>query len=474
MPKTKISEFDVDQANNTDINSINIAEGCAPSGINNAIRQLMSDLKEFQTGGGGDPFNGAVNGTVGATTPSTAVVTTLTANTSVSTDLVNEKTSGSGVTVDGVLIKDSAVSASSGFTQSNTFNSASTFGFKNRIINGAMMIDQYNNGSSVSLSTSGGFAVDRFTWNYTTAIGATLSAQQVTDAPSGFVKSYKLTVTTGATASGTTSASLFHKIEGNNITDLAWGTASASPVTVSFWVKSSLTGTFGGALLNGTLDRSYPFTYNISAANTWEYKTVTILGDTSGTWETGTSTGIHVSLDWGSGSGRSGTSGAWVSARAQGVIGATSIISNTGATWQVTGVQLEKGSTATSFDYRPYGTELALCQRYFFKWEPGNGNVIGTFQAYAATAVIGTFCYLPVQMRTAPTVTFSDASHFQAINASGTVVNTFSSLPSGMQNTVISISTASGWSGTSGLSAGNATQISAANASCAISASSEL
>jgi hypothetical protein len=421
MAKTKISEFDVDPANNTDINSINIAEGCAPSGINNAIRQLMSDLKEFQTGGGGDPFNGAVNGTVGATTPSTAVVTTLTANTSVSTDLVNEKTSGSGVTVDGVLIKDSAVSASSGFTQSNTFNSASTFGFKNRIINGAMMIDQYNNGSSVSLSTSGGFAVDRFTWNYTTAIGATLSAQQVTDAPSGFVKSYKLTVTTGATASGTTSASLFHKIEGNNITDLAWGTASASPVTVSFWVKSSLTGTFGGALLNGTLDRSYPFTYNISAANTWEYKTVTILGDTSGTWETGTSTGIHVSLDWGSGSGRSGTSGAWVSARAQGVIGATSIISNTGATWQVTGVQLEKGSTATSFDYRPYGTELALCQRYL-PYFSSNGSTmasLGIGQTVATTASVGVVVF-PVQTRVPPTgITISSAGHFSGTQTGG-------------------------------------------------------
>ena len=137
-------------------------------------------------------------------------------------------------------------------------------------------------------------------------------------------------------------------------------------------------------------------------------------------------------------------------------------------------VQFEQGSVATPFERRPYGTELQLAQRYFFKWEPGNGNVIGTFQAYSATAVIGTFCYLPVQMRTAPTVTFSDASHFRAMNASAVAANTFSSLPSGMQNTVISISTASGWAGTSGLSAGNATQISAANASCAISASSEL
>jgi hypothetical protein len=246
-----------------------------------------------------------------------------------------------------------------------TSYAANGIGFVNRIINGDMRIDQRNNGASVTGSANNAFAVDRFPTNYSTGIGATLAVQQVTDAPAGFVNSYKLTVTTGATASGTDGAALWHRIEGTNVSDLAWGTASASAITLSFWVKSSLTGTFGGGLLNSALNRSYPFTYSISSANTWEYKTVVVPGDTTGTWLTNTGTGLLVSFDWGTGSDRLGTAGAWVGVRAQGATGQTSIISTTGATWQITGVQLEAGSVATPFERRPFGTELMLCQRYF-------------------------------------------------------------------------------------------------------------
>jgi hypothetical protein len=299
------------------------------------------------------------------------------------------------------------------------------YGFRNRIINGDMRIDQRNAGASVSLNAFSGHAVDRFVWNYTTAIGATLAAQQVTDAPSGFVNSYKLTVTTGASASGTQTASLWQHVEGTNVPDLAWGTASASPVTLSFWVKSSLTGTFGGGLLNSALNRSYPFTYSISSANTWEYKTVVIPGDTTGTWLTDTGRGLTVSFSWGSGPDRIGTAGSWVGARAQGATGETSIISTNGATWQITGVQLEKGTVATPFERRPFGTELALCERYFEICAGGsltnintNGGFIGASvnfrQTKRATPTVVRIADVNVDLVATP---FSEAASVQGFRA---------------------------------------------------------
>jgi hypothetical protein len=154
-------------------------------------------------------------------------------------------------------------------------------------------------------------------------------------------------------------------IEGFNTADLNWGTANAKTVTLSFWVKSSVTGTFSGSLMNGSVNRAYPFTYTISAANTWEYETVTIAGDTTGTWNTDNSSGILLYFSLGTGSTRLGTAGAWAGSRLQGATGETALVNTLNATWFITGCQLEVGSTATSFDYRPYGTELALCQRYF-------------------------------------------------------------------------------------------------------------
>ena len=352
------------------------------------------------------------------------------------------------------------------------YDTGTPLGFRNRIINGDMRIDQRNAGASVTMP-SAAYTLDR--WRCDENTGGAATVQQVSDAPSGFNRSLRVTTTsTDTSLTGSEYMAVNQFIEGFNVADLGFGTSSAQTVTISFWVKSSLTGTFAAAIDNEAGSRAYVFNYAISSADTWEQKSVTIPGDTTGSWGTTTGRGIGLRFALGSGSDYQGTVGAWQSAFVFSSSGAVSVIGTLSATWYITGVQLEAGSVATPFERRPYGTELMLCQRYFFKWEPGNGNVIGTFQAYSATAVLGTFCYLPVQMRTAPTVTFSDASHFRAMNASGVAANTFSSLPSGMQNTVISISTASGWAGTSGLSAGNATQISAANASCAISAASEL
>ena len=237
-------------------------------------------------------------------------------------------------------------------------------GFKNRIINGAMMIDQRNAGAS---GTATGYTVDRWTWSANPATKGTWqqNAGSVTP-PTGYKNYWGFTSNSAYTLAAGEYQSLEQSIEGFNTADFAWGTASAATITISFWVRSSLTGTFGGALRNSVGDRSYPFTYTISSANTWEQKTVTIAGDTTGTWIGATNgIGIRVGFGLGVGSTYAGTANVWQSGNILSATGATSVVGTNGATFYITGVQLEKGSTATSFDYRPYGTELDLCRRYF-------------------------------------------------------------------------------------------------------------
>ena len=170
--------------------------------------------------------------------------------------------------------------------------------FRNRIINGAMEIDQRNAGASMVPVDA--YTLDR--WEVREDTDGAVTIQQISDAPTGFKNSARITVTT-ADSSLTTTQRLFFRqvIEGNNIADLAWGTASAKTITLSFWVKSSVTGTFSGALGNSGNARNYVFTYTINAANTWEYKTITIAGDTSGTWLTDTGAGVSVFFTLGSG-----------------------------------------------------------------------------------------------------------------------------------------------------------------------------
>jgi len=236
------------------------------------------------------------------------------------------------------------------------------YGFKNRIINGAMVIDQRNAGASVTLSGSSQYPVDRYIASLDTS--ATVTAQQSSTAPTGFTSSLLISVTSGTSPSASNENRITQRIEGFNTADLGFGTANASTVTLSFWVRCSLTGTFSGSLRNSAASRSYPFTYTIISANTWEQKSITIAGDTSGTWIGATNgTGLQVTIDIGSGSTMKGTANAWASANYLGATGSVNLIATTGATFYITGVQLEKGSTATSFDYRPYGTELQLCQR---------------------------------------------------------------------------------------------------------------
>ena len=290
-------------------------------------------------------------------------------------------------------------------TTSDGYTSAGTYGFKNRIINGAMVIDQRNAGSSVT-PTAEGYTLDR--WKARLSQSSKYSVQQVTTAPTGFNNSIKVTSLSAYTVGSGELFCLQQPIEGYNIADLGFGSANAKTITVSFWVQSSLTGTFGGALNNSGGSRSYPFSYTISSANTWEQKTVTIVGDTSGTWLTTNGEGLSIFFSLGTGSTLSGTAGSWSGSTYVSVTGATSVVGTNGATFYITGVQLEKGSTATSFDYRPYGTELNLCQRYFYKPDVSN-NVYAT--AYALTY---SFAYLwfPSAMRVIPTCTATSSPNY--------------------------------------------------------------
>ena len=278
-----------------------------------------------------------------------------------------------------------------------------------------MQIDQRNAGASVTANNI--FTLDRWIAYNTQASKFTVqqNAGSVTP-PSGFVKYLGAT---SSSAYSVVSADYFlirQGIEGLNVADLGFGTASAHTVTLSFWVRSSLTGTFGGSLTNDGNSRSYPFSYTISAANTWEQKSVTIAGDTTGTWVTNNGLGLNVSFSLGTGATYSGAAGSWAGAAYFSVTGAVSVVGTSGATFYVTGVQLEKGSTATAFDYRPYGTELSLCQRYYLKSYdttvvPGTASQVNGCLIYKVSSntvpinePFGSVIF-PVTMRASPTVT---------------------------------------------------------------------
>ena len=328
-----------------------------------------------------------------------------------------------------------AISGTTGITLDGQFNSASSFGFKNRIINGAMVIDQRNAGASVTPSSS--YTLDR--WRVFTSQASKLTVQQNAGSvtpPTGFTNYLGVTSSSAYTVGAGDYFFLNQNIEGFNSADLQWGTANAQTVTLSFRVYSSLTGTFGGSIENSASTRAYPFSYSIPVANTWTTISITIPGDTTGTWIGATNgIGLQVALSLGVGSTYSGTAGAWVGADYRSVTSTVSVVGTNGATFYITGVQLEKGSTATSFDYRPYGTELALCQRYFSKSYSTNTAVGGTGDDGKTTFFVGTnttnplYIYqkFPVSMRAVPTMTIYDLAGTSGKiykGANGKTVNT--------------------------------------------------
>jgi hypothetical protein len=280
-------------------------------------------------------------------------------------------------------------------------------GFKNRLINGAMLIDQRNAGGAVTPTINVyTYITDR--WGIYVSQSSKLVSQQAAGVTlSGFNNALYIA---SSSAYSITSSDIFllrQVIEGFNAADLLWGTASAHTVTLSFKVYSSLTGTFGGSLMNSAGDRSYPFSYSIPVANTWTTISLTIPGETTGTWLTTNGIGIRVHFGLGVGSTSSGTAGAWGTGNFFSSTGAVSVVGTNGALFYITGVQLEKGVTATSFDFRDYGRELMMCQRYYWKLPSGRTTVIISTGYSGTTNNAWLFLPNPVTMRTAPTVTSS-------------------------------------------------------------------
>jgi hypothetical protein len=297
------------------------------------------------------------------------------------------------------------------------------YSMKNRIINGAMVIDQRNAGASVNTSAS--YPVDRTRLSFSG--GGVITAQQSATAPTGFTKSiYALASTADASVAAADFYGMQQFIEGFNAADLGFGTASASAVTISFWVQSSITGTYCAAITNTANNRSYVAQYSISVANTWEYKSVTIPGDTSGTWNTDSNAWGRVRFSLGGGTDSQTTAGAWAAGNFYTTSSQANWIGTLNATFYITGVQLEKGSTATSFDYRPYGTELALCQRYYYQVASGaNGQIAAGY--YYSASQIQAWVKFAVSMRAAPVISTVTGTNYYKIEPSTGGTDTFNS-----------------------------------------------
>jgi len=296
---------------------------------------------------------------------------------------------------------------------------------KNLIINGAMEIDQRLSGT-VSAS---GFLVDRFYLGQSQSSKGSATVQTA-DVPVGFASALKYTSSSSYSVVSTDYFFINQKIEGLNLKHLNWGSANAKTITVSFWVKSSLTGTFGGAIRNSSFNYNYPFEYTISSANTWEQKSVTISGPTSGTWLTTNGTGLDLWFSLGMGSAYSDTAGSWTATLGLGSsTGATSVVGTNAATFLITGVQLEVGSVATEFERRPYGMELALCQRYYEKSYsidvvPGTATANGLVYMSTGTSTAGdkaATAFFKVEKRSNPSISYWDSpGNASRIDSGGT------------------------------------------------------
>jgi len=289
-------------------------------------------------------------------------------------------------------------------------------GMRNRIINGDMRIDQRNVGASVTPSTNGTYTLDRWVTYFTqnSKFSVQQNAGSITP-PAGFTNYIGITSTAATTVGASDEFEVVQSIEGFNTADLDFGKNTAKTITLSFWVRSSLTGTFGGSVYNGAVDWCYPFTYTISSANTWEQKSITISGQTSGTWSTTNAAGINVLFSLGAGSNRLATANAWINANRVGPTGQVNLVATNGATLYITGVQLEKGSAATAFENRHYGQELALCQRYFWQQISNSSTSLDAIAIGSSTNSTTGAQFIvrsPVTMRSSPTFAARSQSGF--------------------------------------------------------------
>jgi hypothetical protein len=346
-----------------------------------------------------------------------------------------------------------------------------SMGFRNRIINGNMVIDQRNAGASVSISNgTTTYLTDR--WQVFENGSMAFSGQQVSTAPAGFNRSLLITTTTAAAAGSADRCALTQIIEGFNIADFGWGAAGASAITLSFWVRSSLTGQFGGALQNSAQDYSYPFSFTISAANTFEFKTVTIAGPTTGTWSTDNTGGVRVSFDLGMGSTLLGTAGAWAAADYRGATGDVKLSGTNGATFYITGVQLEAGTNASAFEQIDYGRELIMCQRYYYRLKSeATGTRMGSLFCDSTTVATALVSF-PTSMRTRPLSLEQSGTAADYMVIAGAANPACNSVPAFGISTIdcasVNLTVASG------LTTGFGGQIRAANANAFLAWSAEL
>ena len=288
-------------------------------------------------------------------------------------------------------------------------------GFKNRIINGDMRIDQRNAGASVT-PTASGYLLDR--WTASLSQASKLTFQQSTDTPAGFKNSVKITVASSFSPAAGDFFNIAQVIEGNNIADLEWGTSDATTVTVSFYAKVSVAGSYAVTIWSGNGDRNY--TTNVSLTTSWAMYSIVVTGLTSGTVDGGTGAGIRIAFDLGSGSDFQTTAGSWQTGSYDiNTSSSTKFVSQSnGATFYITGVQLEKGSVATPFEFRSIGQELALCQRYYETGTCNSGYGVSTSQDIFASRV----CFAVVK-RATPTVNIG-FSYNGVVTGSGTTADT--------------------------------------------------
>jgi hypothetical protein len=326
----------------------------------------------------------------------------------------------------------------------NSVNTGPLAGTRNRIINGDMRIDQRTAGASQLLADTGIFKVDRWSLSLSTGLYSKLTAGRDLNAvalPAGFTSYLGLEVTTAATPVAADFGQLRQAIEGFNIAGLNWGTANALPVTLSFRVRASVTGTYAGVLQNSGSTHTYAFTYAVSAANTWETKTVTIPGPTVGSWNVGNGIGAYVTFNLGTGSTQStATVGSWIAGNFLNVTGTVNLVANAAATWYLAGVQLEEGPIATAFERRGYQQELAMCQRYF---------EAVTYPPFYMPGTAATLMYIPVYYKTtkrtsSPNITLpSSTNAAYTAGGSNATPTTWTVLGTSADSTSISIGNSS-------------------------------
>jgi hypothetical protein len=353
------------------------------------------------------------NGGTGATSQTAyAVIAGGTTSTGAYQSVVSVGTSGQVLTSNGASALPTFQTAA-----------ASPYVLKNRIINGAMEIDQRNAGAAYTV-TGGIYTLDRYFTQGVAAAGVFTIQQQSSTPPTGFTNYARATVTTNsASVTGSQAYGFGQVIEGYNVADLGFGTASPTTITASFWVRSSVTGTFSAVFFNNQTPMAYPFTYTISSANTWTYITQTITGPTTGTWNTTNSQGLYIIFDFGSGPSARTTAGSWQNGSYFGVTGSTSLINTSSATWDITGVQLEQNTSATPFERRLYNQELANCQRYYEQIVIGNMQIPNG----NGSAMINPISF-HVQKRASPTmatITAATTNGAATVQLNGVSVNNF-------------------------------------------------